>query len=510
VTPVVVEVEDIKEVEKEVEEKEEMKDEEKKEEKEEEKEICNWIMPLPSNTDTMNLWFEDLEQGKLNKEPFMVFESVTRITKPYEIAKKEWTDHLTELEKFTTVGYGLPGLAPSCQLAFMCHSNQDFLVVGAVLLEAGYTVDTPLLGIRKPLKKEPEKMVYMFTAKKSRTRKRLHVVGDHWKKQFPESSLHVLQYNAEMALPLEEQVAIWFLACNTRPEDEVWQFNAQNFPFFSKAAIAMGLDVTCLHTEGTKGADRKKLAETKLVKEYLERKDSFRGYDDDAQRTLAILALSTQKWTTRMSEFFLNTRFRKQHGESIQSMHKDLLLNKLGLVGYVETSFANDKELVEHLSKMYRHMQRCQDELDVTTIRMKRLRYFAPSPEDIAAGEDPLSQQEVKKTNFLSYHHIVSSYHNYHHQIIRISFILDRFHDKTRLDRGLRSSVPRCERVGQRSTGDWIRPPEEWALWTTLPSRQYIKAAATAVVTPRLSLSLLLRSGSDSRFSYNCMLVIMY
>ena len=73
--------------------------------------------------------------------------------------------------------------------------------------------------------------------------------------------------------------------------------------------------------------------------------------------------------------------------------------------------------------------------------------------------------------------------------IIKSYFILDRSHGERRMEKWWRSSVPKCKQVGQRSTGAKLRPREEWALWTALPS-----IGRSAEVTPRLGVSLLLRS----------------
>ena len=107
-------------------------------------------------------------------------------------------------------------------------------------------------------------------------------------------------------------------------------------------------------------------------------------------------------------QYLLETKFREQHGARIRSLH-EAAVKKLGPSGYLEKRFADSKSQ-RHLDSMYQLMQRDQSKLSTTTIFMKRLRYFAMSPEEIEAGEPQLPQQEVKQ-NFLSYHH------NYHHII---------------------------------------------------------------------------------------------
>ena len=97
----------------------------------------------------------------------------------------------------------------------------------------------------------------------------------------------------------------------------------------------------------------------------------------------------------RRQQYLLETRFRQQHGAHIESMHQ-AALTKLGDSGYLETCFS-DEESQNHLKKMYTHMQQSQDKLAETSIRAKRLRYFRPSPEEIAAGEPPVPQEEVQK-----------------------------------------------------------------------------------------------------------------
>ena len=99
-----------------------------------------------------------------------------------------------------------------------------------------------------------------------------------------------------------------------------------------------------------------------------------------------------------------------QYGVRIQSIHQTALA-KIGESGYLEKRFTDD-ESQRHLRNMYQQMQQGQDNLSRTTIRMKRLRYFPPSPEEIAAGETPIPQQEVN-----NYHHIISL--SYHHIIIK-------------------------------------------------------------------------------------------
>jgi hypothetical protein len=86
--------------------------------------------------------------------------------------------------------------------------------------------------------------------------------------------------------------------------------------------------------------------------------------------------------------FLLETRFRQKHGDQIDLMYREAL-SKLGANGYLEKSF-RDGELQSHLKRMYQHMQRNQEHLPGTSIRMKRLRYFLPGPD-----EDPLSPQEA-------------------------------------------------------------------------------------------------------------------
>jgi hypothetical protein len=105
-------------------------------------------------------------------------------------------------------------------------------------------------------------------------------------------------------------------------------------------------------------------------------------------------------------QFMLETKFRQQHGAHTQSMHEAALRN-LGDSGFLETCFDDDESQL-HLGKMYQRMQQDQGKLASTTIFMKRLRFFPLSSEEIAVGETPLPQQQVKK-NLLSYHH------NYHH-----------------------------------------------------------------------------------------------
>ena len=107
-----------------------------------------------------------------------------------------------------------------------------------------------------------------------------------------------------------------------------------------------------------------------------------------------------------------------QHGLDIQSSHQ-AALTKLGQSGYLEKSF-DDEESKRHLGKMYQQMQKDQDKLSDTTIRMKRLRYFPLTAEEITAGETPIPQQEVKKKLLIKHHndhHIISL--SYHHIIIK-------------------------------------------------------------------------------------------
>jgi hypothetical protein len=86
--------------------------------------------------------------------------------------------------------------------------------------------------------------------------------------------------------------------------------------------------------------------------------------------------------------FLLETRFRKEHGDQIERMNQEAL-SKLGTNGYLE-KFFDDADLRTHLHRMYRHMQVSQEHLSGTSIRMKRLRYFPPGPD-----EERLSAQEA-------------------------------------------------------------------------------------------------------------------
>ena len=162
--------------------------------------------------------------------------------------------------------------------------------------------------------------------------------------------------------------------------------------------------------------------------------------------------------------FLLETSFRKQHGESIQKMHQSAL-ERMEQPGYVEHHF-DDEVLQRHLWTMYRGMQ--QYTLEPTTIRMKRIPYF------------DWSSKDLDKTSSIQ-----------------------------------REWIPSCEAVfhamnkwGQTVLGsDYVLVrngpygPHCLLSSTTMPQRLHLDS-----VYPFFSGL----SGSDSRFSYNCMLVIMY
>jgi hypothetical protein len=277
------------EAEKEEEEKEEKEDEkeEKEDEKEEKEEECSWIVPFPNanDKDTINNWFKSLDDDKLAAKPDMVFEKVGGSTISYVRAKEDLLAHVAVLETVSTLGCAGKGYV-SNSLTFMCPTSRELFVHASGLMEAGYIVDSPLFGSQIL----PSEAVYMVTARKSKTR--LRKVSDPWKKQFPESNHQLLQSNDKMCLTLEQQVAIWFLAC--AGPNQVWQFNALNFPFFSQAAIAMGLSVQMLCTERANAKIKQGTKPAELARGFLEHKDCFRGYDE-AQVALTILALSTQR-----------------------------------------------------------------------------------------------------------------------------------------------------------------------------------------------------------------------
>ena len=100
----------------------------------------------------------------------------------------------------------------------------------------------------------------------------------------------------------------------------------------------------------------------------------------------------------KRKQFRLETKFRQQHGERIQNIHQEAL-KKMGQSGYLEKRF--DEGLHHHLGKMYTTMQLFQEELSATTIRMKRLRFFPPIPDEHVAQEDLVPEKEVKNKNLL-------------------------------------------------------------------------------------------------------------
>ena len=162
--------------------------------------------------------------------------------------------------------------------------------------------------------------------------------------------------------------------------------------------------------------------------------------------------------------FLLETSFRKQHGESIQKMHQSAL-DRMEQLGYVEHHFA-DKTLQQHLWTIYRGMQ--QYPLEPTTIRMKRIPYFDWSSEDHA-----------KRSSLQS------------------------------------AWIPSCEAVF-RAMSEWGQTVlgSDYALVRDGPYGPHCLLSSTTM-PQRLHLDSVYPffsglSGSDSRFSYNCMLVIMY
>ena len=162
--------------------------------------------------------------------------------------------------------------------------------------------------------------------------------------------------------------------------------------------------------------------------------------------------------------FLLETSFRKLHGESIQKMHQSAL-KRMKQLGYVEHHFA-DEDLQRHLWTMYQGMQ--QYPLEPTTIRMKRIPYFDWSSEDHA-----------KRSSLQS------------------------------------AWIPSCEAVF-RAMSEWGQTVlgSDYALVRDGPYGPHCLLSSTTM-PQRLHLDSVYPffsglSGSDSRFSYNCMLVIMY
>jgi hypothetical protein len=90
--------------------------------------------------------------------------------------------------------------------------------------------------------------------------------------------------------------------------------------------------------------------------------------------------------------FLLAMKFRHEHGESIKLAHQEAL-KKFESTGYVERQF-NEADSLDHLRKMYSHMQLANKEhLDTTTIRMARLRFFHQTAKELLE-EKKISEEE--------------------------------------------------------------------------------------------------------------------
>jgi hypothetical protein len=273
---------------------EEEEEEEVAQEKEKEKEKCTWIVPFPMQiaNSSVEEWHASLggDENIFDVAPNMVFECMVNAEKSYDSAAKALQRRVAVLEKVTTLAKSGAGSHPSCSLAFMCHDASQMWNIAAVLLLEGYSVDPPLVGTRPS---SVPGTVYIVIARKPAGRRRTgqsSSAGAHWTKQFPQNLQSTFQYNEKMSyLSLQEQTAIWFLASNAGSKDDVvWQFNASHFPFFSEAAIAMGLHVRMLYD---KDSDCKKMKMvTELAYAFAAQEDSFRLYDQ-AQKALTILAL---------------------------------------------------------------------------------------------------------------------------------------------------------------------------------------------------------------------------
>ena len=276
-------------------------------EEEKESKVTNsdWIVPFPMaaisnaqnmDVDKVNAWRQqDDVKTKVEDSPGCVFELLDENDKSYDTAREKLKRRVLVLETVAA--------QDSCTLAFLCQSSQQMWRIGAALLESGYTPQSPLVctkgtkgrkGKKGKKGKEDLETVFIVAARKS-SKKKQSADGPEelWKDIFPHCTKEVFMYNEMMNhRSLEEQATIWFLASYVGSKTVIWQFSSSNYPFFSQAAIAMGLTVRALYDSASEEEDAAKgmWSKIELARAYSAQTECFTNYDM-VQRALTIISL---------------------------------------------------------------------------------------------------------------------------------------------------------------------------------------------------------------------------
>ena len=142
--------------------------------------------------------------------------------------------------------------------------------------------------------------------KKGPRRKKPSLPEDGWKEMFPGSTRDNFQYNQALDyLPLAEQATLWFLACNTKPNDLVWHYSAAHvdgnsafngsvcFTFFGQAAIAMGRRVITMYDKDKPKDGNEAKKDVEKARAYYAHKDRLYNSDfcSEAEFALTVLCL---------------------------------------------------------------------------------------------------------------------------------------------------------------------------------------------------------------------------
>ena len=132
---------------------------------------------------------------------------------------------------------------------------------------------------------------------------------------FPGSTRDNFQYNQALDyLPLAEQATLWFLACNTKPNDLVWHYSAAHvdgkyafngsvcFTFFGQAAIAMGRRVITMYDKDKPKDGNEAKKDVEKARAYYAHKDRLYNPDFCSEAEFALTVLCLCKHTGSIDE----------------------------------------------------------------------------------------------------------------------------------------------------------------------------------------------------------------
>ena len=266
-------------------------------------------------------WLDDNEEAvrkKLQDAPTLVFERLPEKSREYAAGKGELSARLETLKLVTTEAPSDNGGA-DCMLAFMCSNQAQMWQTLVPLYDSGYELDQLVVCTNS----KTNQTVYIVTAKrmpssekkKKVLRKKPSLPEDGWKEMFPGSTRDNFQYNQALDyLPLAEQATLWFLACNTKPNDLVWHRSAANvdgkstfngsvcFTFFGQAAIAMGRRVITMYDKDKPMDGNEAKKDVEKARAYYAHKDRLHNPDFCSEAEFALTVLCLCKHTGSIDE----------------------------------------------------------------------------------------------------------------------------------------------------------------------------------------------------------------